>query len=203
MITDHQKSRAAGRGERPWVNAPLPAQLSAGRSRRERRPDAEFLSLPFATGEAEAADETFAPNALLFVRRETRGGPRAPRLRALPVVDGGERSQCLRRTAWLALRDCRDQAAGGGGAGVEGASTSTSTVSPGAMTDEPAGVPVRITSPGSRVMCCDRSATMRGKEKSRSAVVSSCTRSPFTHVRTPQRGGVDRCGRRTVLDRSA
>ena len=48
---------------------------------------------------------------------------------------------------------------------AEAAVTSTSTVSPGATTEDPAGVPVRMTSPGSRVRCWLRSATMRGREK--------------------------------------
>ncbi len=54
------------------------------------------------------------------------------------------------------------------------------------MTDEPAGVPVRMTSPVSSVMSCDRSATSRPKGKSSVDDESSCTSSPLTQVRTRQ-----------------
>ena len=56
---------------------------------------------------------------------------------------------------------------------ASGASTSTSMTSPGPATEDPAGVPVRITSPGSSVMSWDRSATIWLKEKINPAVVSS------------------------------
>ena len=46
--------------------------------------------------------------------------------------------------------------------------TSTSTTSPGFTTVDPAGVPVRMTSPGSRVVSRDRSATMLPKPNSMS-----------------------------------
>ena len=67
-----------------------------------------------------------------------------------------------------------------------GASTSTSTTSPGCATEDPAGVPVRITSPSSRVTCWERSATnwASGKIMFSGAVVSSWTTWPLSHVRT-------------------
>ena len=69
MITDHQKSRASGRGELPSANALsrrsfLRAGAAAGGGLMLS------LSLPFATGEAEAADETFAPNAFVRIGRD-------------------------------------------------------------------------------------------------------------------------------------
>ena len=63
-------------------------------------------------------------------------------------------------------------------------SISTSTVAPGATGREPAGVPVRITSPGSSVTKRERSATSRPKGKTSSAVSSSWTTSPSTRVRS-------------------
>ena len=48
-------------------------------------------------------------------------------------------------------------------------------------------------SPGSRVISWERSATSRANGKSRSSLVSSCTSSPLSQVRTRRRGGVDGC----------
>ena len=76
-----------------------------------------------------------------------------------------------------------------GAPAASGASTSTSTTSPGTTTEEPAGVPVRITSPVSRVSSCERSATRRPKGNSRVSLESSCTSSPFTQVRTRRAAG--------------
>ncbi|SLH94549.1 Uncharacterised protein [Mycobacteroides abscessus subsp. abscessus] len=76
-----------------------------------------------------------------------------------------------------------------GAPAVVGASTSTSITSPGRATDDPAGVPVRITSPGSRVRCWDRSATNCASGKIIPAVVSSCTNSPLRQVRTRRAAG--------------
>ena len=59
-------------------------------------------------------------------------------------------------------------------------SSVTSITSPGATTLAPAGVPVRITSPGSSVMNRDRSATICAKVKIRSAPVVSWRTSPLT-----------------------
>ncbi len=70
MIIDHQASRASGRGELPSANALsrrsfLRAGAAAGGGLMLS------LSLPFATGEAEAAvDETFAPNAFVRIGRD-------------------------------------------------------------------------------------------------------------------------------------
>ena len=62
--------------------------------------------------------------------------------------------------------------------------TSISTRSPGSTTVDPAGVPVRITSPGSRVISLDRSATMSSRPKSSSSPsLASCAISPFFQVR--------------------
>ncbi len=76
-----------------------------------------------------------------------------------------------------------------GDPGASGAPTSTSTTSPGTTTDDPAGVPVRMTSPGSSVKCCERSATSCGNGKSRPAVESSWRRSPFTQARSRSAAG--------------
>ena len=76
-----------------------------------------------------------------------------------------------------------------GAPGASGASTSTSTTSPGTTTDDPAGVPVRITSPGSSVKCWERSATNWASGKMSPAVVSSCRSSPLTHVRSRSAAG--------------
>ena len=62
--------------------------------------------------------------------------------------------------------------------------SSTSTTSPGSTGREPAGVPVRIRSPGSRVMKRERSATRKPIAKIRLALVSSCMTSPLTRVRS-------------------
>ena len=62
---------------------------------------------------------------------------------------------------------------------------------------EPAGVPVRMMSPGSSVMTWERSATMSGREKRRSSVVSSWTSSPSSQVRTRScAGSADAAGMR-------
>ncbi len=63
-------------------------------------------------------------------------------------------------------------------------STSTSTTSPGASGREFAGVPVRITSPGSSVISRERSAISVANEKISSLEFPSCTTSPFTDVRS-------------------
>ncbi len=97
-----------------------------------------------------------------------------PRLGALRVVDGGQRAE-RRIEGRLALRHRGDEDARCSvRPGASGAPTSTSTTSPGTTTDDPAGVPVRITSPGSSVKCCDRSATSWASGNSSPAVVSSC-----------------------------
>jgi len=63
--------------------------------------------------------------------------------------------------------------------------TSTSTTSPGVTTVDPVGVPVRITSPGSRVRSRDRSATISPKPNSMSAAgQASWARRPLTQVRS-------------------
>ena len=62
--------------------------------------------------------------------------------------------------------------------------SSTSTTSPGSTGREPAGVPVRMMSPGSSVMKRERSATRSANGKIRFAVESSCASSPFTSARS-------------------
>ena len=76
-----------------------------------------------------------------------------------------------------------------GAPGALGASTSTSTTSPGWATEDPAGVPVRMTSPSSSVMSCERSATSWPNGNTRPSVVSSWTISPLTQVRTRRAAG--------------
>ena len=62
--------------------------------------------------------------------------------------------------------------------------TSISTRSPGSTTVDPAGVPVKMTSPGSRVISRDRSATMSPRPKSSSSPsLASCAICPFFQVR--------------------
>ena len=61
---------------------------------------------------------------------------------------------------------------------------STSTTSPGFIGREFAGVPVRITSPGSSVISRQRSASWYATGNSRSSAVASCTTSPFRYVRS-------------------
>lgn len=73
-----------------------------------------------------------------------------------------------------------------------------STLEPGdvILTGTPAGVPVRITSPGSNVDSRERSATRWPKSNNRSSVVSHCACSPFTQVRTrSDRGSSPRAAR--------
>jgi len=69
-------------------------------------------------------------------------------------------------------------------AGSSAALTSTAMRCPGWATEAPAGVPVRMTSPGSSVMNRDRSATISPMVKSIPAEVSSWTSSPSSQVRT-------------------
>src|SRR5690606_18213680 len=57
--------------------------------------------------------------------------------------------------------------------------TETSTSSPTCMGPTPSGVPVRMTSPGSSVITLDTCETRVGMSKTMSAVVPSCTSSPF------------------------
>ena len=105
-------------------------------------------------------------------------------------------SRCLSSTAGMAPRPSSKLSSPSvtwlirrpddGAPAASGASTSISTTSPGCATEEPAGVPVRITSPSSRVRCWERSATnwASGKIMFSAAVVSSWTSSPLRHVRT-------------------
>ncbi len=122
----------------------------------------------------------------------TAPGVRPRRPIPTPRRAGGRRSAAVRRSRRAGPcprpRGSRADRCSGAPA-ADGASTSISTVSPGCTTVEPAGVPVRMTSPGSRVMSWDRSATSRPNGNTSPAVVSSCTRSPFTQVRMRRAAG--------------
>ena len=61
-------------------------------------------------------------------------------------------------------------------------STVTDTESPGCIGPTPSGVPVRTTSPGSRVVNAVMCSISRGMSKTRSAVRASCFTSPLSRV---------------------
>jgi len=60
----------------------------------------------------------------------------------------------------------------------------TSTRSPGRSGPTPAGVPVAITSPASRVMTADTRATTSSTGKTKPLVLPTWRSSPLTHVST-------------------
>ena len=130
----------------------------------------------------------------LGARRE-RHGPRrvdAERGRARGRRDarlGAERRRSGRRASTIGLRS------------DERPASSTSTTSPGSTGREPAGVPVRMMSPGSSVMKRERSATSSPNGKSRFAVESSCSTSPLTSARSEIAAGIDVGGRDARTER--
>ena len=155
-----RSARACRRRRRPRAPARSAAcarsRPCAGRAVSGCRPARKVLADPALAGAASSASRSRPAGAAARVASET-SRPRGRRARAERV--GADRGRHLRHRAEGLERQRVPRRSRCGPS--RRPSTSTSTTSPGSHGRELAGVPVRITSPGSRVMKRERSATSR------------------------------------------